>query len=178
MRGRLAADASRAQQLAAELAAALATIPTAAIDGEGQPAEAEPPTGWENELGELAHRLTMLANTIKASARDHQAVAADWRHAARTAGFRRAPAPTAVVDEIPGRAEAPGDLVVELPGRDWDETDVCLWRTDGHWHLYGPDGEIDVDGFGRRSNSAVRSARIARSSAAEPRRARRGGALL
>ncbi|WP_431903753.1 hypothetical protein [Nonomuraea sp. bgisy101] len=21
-------------------------------------------------------------------------------------------------------------------------------RSDGQWHLYGPDGEIDIDGFG------------------------------
>ncbi|MBE1564478.1 hypothetical protein [Nonomuraea africana] len=120
LRGRLAADASRAHQLAAELAAALATIPTA-VDGEGQAAETEPPTGWENELGELAHRLTRLATSISAAAREHQAVAADWRHAARTAGIRRSPATTAVGDETPtgaastSDAEAPGDLVEELP---------------------------------------------------------------
>ncbi|MEQ4725012.1 recombinase family protein [Nonomuraea sp. B19D2] len=34
------------------------------------------------------------------------------------------------------------------PGAEWDDTDVCLARADGQWHLYGPDGEIDVDGFG------------------------------
>ncbi|MFI7634125.1 hypothetical protein [Nonomuraea sp. NPDC049400] len=28
-----------------------------------------------------------------------------------------------------------------------DDTDVCLARVDGQWRLYGPDGEIDVEGF-------------------------------
>ncbi|MEV2273873.1 hypothetical protein AB0I56_45845 [Nonomuraea africana] len=79
-------------ELAADLAATSPIIPAVA-DGEGQAAEVEPPTGWEGELGELAHHLIRLACVIATNARDHQAVAADWRHAARTAGIRRSPAP-------------------------------------------------------------------------------------
>ncbi|GAA3469254.1 hypothetical protein GCM10018965_038070 [Nonomuraea roseola] len=33
--------------------------------------------------GQLAHRLTRITTAISATAREHQAVAADWRHAAR-----------------------------------------------------------------------------------------------
>ncbi|MFC7713843.1 hypothetical protein [Nonomuraea recticatena] len=47
--------------------------------------------------------MIMLANAIKASARDHQAVAADWRNAARTAGIRRTPATTAAGDGTSNR---------------------------------------------------------------------------
>ncbi|MFE3454954.1 hypothetical protein ACFXJ8_39130 [Nonomuraea sp. NPDC059194] len=152
LRGRLAADLARARQLAAELATALADIP-AGVDG-GQ-ADIEPPTGWESELGELAHRLATLATTVRTSARDHQAVTADWQHAARTAGIRHVPATTAADDETPAASQSTSDntaasdgLAAELPGRAWDDTDVCLVRVDGQWHLYGPDGEINVDGFG------------------------------
>ncbi|MEU4704771.1 hypothetical protein [Nonomuraea dietziae] len=98
LRGRLAADLARAQEFAAELAAALATIPSG-VDGDQ--ADIEPSTGWENELGELAHRLTRLATSISGGVREHQAVAADWRHAARITGIRRAPAITAAGDESP-----------------------------------------------------------------------------
>ncbi|MEU4549978.1 hypothetical protein [Nonomuraea dietziae] len=50
------------------------------------------PIGWESDIIALAGRLTRLAGTIGASGHDHQA-AADWRHAARTAGIRRPPTP-------------------------------------------------------------------------------------
>ncbi|MEV4167574.1 hypothetical protein [Nonomuraea dietziae] len=62
LRGRLATDLASARQLADELAAIAGPI-----DGDGDQVDVEPSTGWENELGELAHRLALLANTIKAS---------------------------------------------------------------------------------------------------------------
>ncbi|MEU4332558.1 hypothetical protein [Nonomuraea dietziae] len=46
-----------------------------------------------NEVSELARRLAMGAAAIGSHARDHQAAAAGWRHAARTAGIRRPPTP-------------------------------------------------------------------------------------
>jgi hypothetical protein len=33
-------------------------------------------------------------------------------------------------------------------GRDWDDSDLCLEREDGEWSLQGPDGVIEVHGFG------------------------------
>ncbi|MFD8526377.1 hypothetical protein ACFV0L_03090 [Streptosporangium canum] len=33
-------------------------------------------------------------------------------------------------------------------GQSWDDTDVCLARIDGRWILQGPDGDIEVEGFG------------------------------
>ncbi|MFD1935604.1 hypothetical protein ACFSKW_29455 [Nonomuraea mangrovi] len=76
----------------------MATIP-AGVDGDQ--ADVEPPTGWENELGEPAGRVTRLANTVSGSARDHQAVTADWRHATRIAGIRRMPSSSLAGDESP-----------------------------------------------------------------------------
>lgn len=96
VRGRLAADLPLARELAAELAEAVATLP-ANVDGDQ--ADIEPPTGWESELGELAHRLTRLATSISGGVREHQAVAADWRHATRIAGIRRMPSSSPAGDE-------------------------------------------------------------------------------
>ncbi|GAA2406461.1 hypothetical protein GCM10010404_75730 [Nonomuraea africana] len=70
LRERLADDAAAARQLADELAAALPTV-----DGGGQ--GAAQPIGWESDIIALAGRLTRLAGAIGASARDHQAAAAD-----------------------------------------------------------------------------------------------------
>lgn len=38
-------------------------------------------------------------------------------------------------------------------GHAWDDGDVCLWRDEGRWGLTGPDGDIEVAGFGLFGNS-------------------------
>ncbi|MEU4549974.1 hypothetical protein [Nonomuraea dietziae] len=106
LRDRLTAEVTSARQLAAELAQALEAIPAAGgVDGRGQADDVEPPTGWENELGELARRLTTLASSVSAHGRDHQAVVADWRHAARMAEIRSAPTSAEPSDESPTSPE-------------------------------------------------------------------------
>ncbi|MEV4163205.1 hypothetical protein [Nonomuraea dietziae] len=54
--GRLAAEATRPLELASELATALAPIRTN-VDGQGQAAEVEPPTSWEDDLDRALGQL-------------------------------------------------------------------------------------------------------------------------
>ncbi|MFD1937576.1 MULTISPECIES: hypothetical protein [Nonomuraea] len=48
---------------------AITAVPRVDVD---QAADVEPPTGWENEVSELARCLAMVAGAIGSHARDHQ----------------------------------------------------------------------------------------------------------
>ncbi|MFB4274580.1 hypothetical protein ACBJ59_04735 [Nonomuraea sp. MTCD27] len=55
-----------------------------------------------------------------------------------------------------------GLAVLGPAGRDWDDSDLRLWREDGEWSLQGPDGVIEVDGFGFLSTIAARPCAVPR----------------
>jgi hypothetical protein len=63
------------------------------------------------------------ARLLQAAARDRQAL------------------DTAEGEDVP--QDVPGPV-----GRGWEDDDVRLWREDGEWSLQGPDGVIEVHGFG------------------------------
>ncbi|MEU0484152.1 hypothetical protein ABZ260_33845 [Streptosporangium sp. NPDC006013] len=82
---------------------------------------------------------------------------ADYRQAARLAGRIqqhdqdvpdvRQDVPVDGHDVPDVREDVPAEEDVPI-GRQWSETDVCLARVDGRWHLYGPDGDLHVPQFG------------------------------
>ncbi|MFC4117369.1 hypothetical protein [Nonomuraea zeae] len=51
-------------------------------------------------------------------------------------------------------------------GRGWDDSDLCLWREDGEWSLQGPDGVIEVYGFGFLGTITARNVTGAKAAAA------------
>ncbi|WP_440072263.1 hypothetical protein [Streptosporangium sp. OZ121] len=131
-------------------------------DGEdvGQ-AAADPVTGWEAHLAELATTLARLASSAAGTARGHAATAADYRQAAALAGRVqqhdqdvpdvRQDVPADGQDVLDVREDVPAGEDVPV-GREGSETDVCLVRVEGRWHLYGPDGDLDVLEFGLFGN--------------------------
>ncbi|MER6002568.1 hypothetical protein ABT120_28615 [Nonomuraea angiospora] len=62
---------------------------------------------------------------------------------------------------VPAGAAIPGPA-----GRDWDDSDLCRWREDGEWSLQGPDGVIEVEGFGFLGTIVARNVRGAQAAAA------------
>ncbi|MEU4411326.1 hypothetical protein AB0F88_43070 [Streptosporangium sp. NPDC023963] len=123
-------------------------------DGEGVDQAAAVVTGWEADLTELATRLSRLASSAAGTARGHAATAADYHQAARLAGRVQQDVPD-VRQDVPADGQDVPDVREDVPveedvpaGRGWSETDVCLARVDGRWHLYGPDGDLHVPEFG------------------------------
>ncbi|MFE3454968.1 recombinase family protein [Nonomuraea sp. NPDC059194] len=53
------------------------------------------------------------------------------------------------------------------PGAAWEDADVCLARVDGQWHLHGPDGEIEVEGFGFFGHIPAKNEKQAKEAAAD-----------
>jgi hypothetical protein len=63
--------------------------------------------------------------------------------------------------------DVPAGTAVPVPGgRDWDDSDLCLWREDGEWSLQGPDGVIEVEGFGCFGHIKARDVAGAKAAAA------------
>ncbi|MEV1005225.1 hypothetical protein [Nonomuraea sp. NPDC050202] len=69
------------------------------------------------------------------------------------------------VPDVPQDVSA-GPAIPGPVGRGWHDDDLCLWREDGEWCLQGPDGVIEVDGFGRDGTIAARNVAGAKAAAA------------
>ncbi|MGP3920543.1 hypothetical protein [Nonomuraea sp. 10N515B] len=97
------------------------------------------------------------ARLVQAAARDRQAAV----RATNDAGENVPQDVQDVPQDVSAGVAIPGPA-----GRDWDDSDLCLWREDGEWSLQGPDGVIEVEGFGFVGHIKARDVAGAKAAAA------------
>ncbi|GGL57117.1 hypothetical protein GCM10014719_68160 [Planomonospora parontospora subsp. antibiotica] len=100
-----------------------------------------------------------LAPVLRVAARR----AAQRRYARRATAVRPGRDAQDILD---ARQDVPARSADVPAAAGWGDHDVCLRRCDGRWSLHGPDGEIEVEGFGVFGTIAARDQAQAHAAAA------------